>query len=62
MLSRLQIAKALAAIDRYDREKFTHGTDRIRLYYDGVDGDWLDLFEDRSEPNREEYKRESEAE
>ena len=57
MLNRLQFAKALAAIDRYDREKFTHGTDRIRLYFDDVDGDWLDLFEsDRSDEDTEKNK------
>lgn len=38
-------AEALAAINQYGREKFTHGTDRIRLYYSDVDGDWLDEFQ-----------------
>lgn len=38
--------EALATISKYDREKFSHGINRIRLYYSDVDGDWLETFKD----------------
>lgn len=39
-------AKALTATSKYDREKFSHGVNRIRLYYSDIDGDWLETFKD----------------
>lgn len=44
-------AEALAAINQYDRERFTHGTNRVRLYYSDVDGDWLDEFQESHAPS-----------
>jgi hypothetical protein len=38
--------KALDAIKQYSRDGFTYGVDRVHLYYDDVEGDWLNEFDD----------------
>jgi hypothetical protein len=48
--------KALDAIKQYSREGFTYGVDRVGLYYDDVEGDWLDEFvSDEQQPQVEEF-------
>ena len=46
--TRKAAAEALAAINQYDRERFSHGVDRIRLYYSDVEGDWLNEFQNNT--------------
>jgi hypothetical protein len=36
--------KALSAIEDFTRAGFEHSVDRVHLYYDDVEGDWLDEF------------------
>lgn len=40
---------SLKAVRKYQRDRRTHRTKRVRLYFDNVDGDWLEEFnEDES--------------
>jgi hypothetical protein len=40
---RINIAlEALQAIRQYRRDKRTHGMDRVSLYIEDVEGDWLE--------------------
>ncbi len=46
-------ALSLKAVMNYQRNRRTHGADRVRLYFDDVDGDWLNQF-DKDEPSQPE--------
>jgi hypothetical protein len=37
--------EAFLAVRQYQRDWQRHGVDRVRLYYDDVDGNWLDEFD-----------------
>jgi hypothetical protein len=42
----IAVAKeAFLAVRQYQRDWQRHGVDRVRLYYDDVDGNWLDEFD-----------------
>ncbi len=45
--------EAFTAIEKYDRERFSHGPDRVYLYYSDVDGDWLNELDTKNQVNTE---------
>lgn len=43
--------RALTTIEDFTRAGFEHGVDRVHLYYDDIEGDWLDIFVDEESPS-----------
>jgi hypothetical protein len=43
----------LKANRRYQQDKLAHDLDRVDLYVDGVEGDWLDNWTDSAEDDGE---------
>jgi hypothetical protein len=45
--------ETLKANRRYQQNKLAHDLDRVDLYVDGVEGDWLDNWTDNAEDDEE---------
>jgi hypothetical protein len=45
--------KAFAAVAQYQRDWQKHGIARVYLYFDEVEGDWLEEWEDGDRPRSE---------
>lgn len=45
----VESAVSLRPIRKYQRDRSTHGVDRVHLYYEDVEGDWLKEFSQEEE-------------
>lgn len=53
-------ALSLKAVRKYQRDRRAHGSNRVELYFEGVDEDWLNAFDD-TESNVSETSQLSQA-
>ena len=49
-------ALSLKAVRKYQRDRRNHGAERVRLYFDDVEGDWLNQLNNDNSIAAEEHK------
>ncbi|PSF32274.1 hypothetical protein C7H19_21840 [Aphanothece hegewaldii CCALA 016] len=46
---------SIKAVKKYQLDRQTYGANRVRLYVDDVDGDWLNNFDEKETSELEEH-------
>lgn len=46
---------SIKAVQKYQRDRQTYGANRVRLYIDDIDGDWLKDFDDKETSEMEKH-------